>query len=85
MAMPDFIGIGTQKAGTTWLYDMLAQNPSVWLPPLKELHYFDRQNSTPKQRANRSEHVEKMIAQFERGKPRRLEVDSGEAVNLHVE
>lgn len=71
MAMPDFIGIGAQKAGTTWLYDMLAQNPSIWLPPLKELHYFDRQNSTAKQRARRSEHVEGLIERFERGKPQK--------------
>jgi hypothetical protein len=40
MALPDFICIGAQKAGTTWLYEMLAQNPSVWMPPLKELHFL---------------------------------------------
>jgi hypothetical protein len=40
--MPGFIGIGAQKAGTTWLYKMLAQNPSIWLPPFKEVHFFDR-------------------------------------------
>lgn len=40
MSLPDFICIGAQKAGTTWLHQMLAQNPSVWLPPLKELHFL---------------------------------------------
>lgn len=39
--MVDFIGIGTQKAGTTWLTSNLAYRPDVWLPPIKELHYFD--------------------------------------------
>ena len=38
----DFICIGAQKAGTTWLYDCLAQQSDFSLPPLKELHYFDR-------------------------------------------
>jgi hypothetical protein len=39
---PDFLCIGAQKAGTTWLHTMLEQHPDVWLPPLKELHYFNR-------------------------------------------
>lgn len=38
---PDFIGIGAQKAGTTWLYKNLKQHPNIWLPEIKELHYFD--------------------------------------------
>jgi hypothetical protein len=37
----DFIGIGTQKAGTTWLWSMLRQHPSVGFAPVKEVHYFD--------------------------------------------
>jgi hypothetical protein len=39
---PAFIGIGAQKAGTTWLYAQLCQHPNIWMPPVKELHYFDR-------------------------------------------
>lgn len=39
---PDFVCIGAVKAGTTWLYRMLAQHPDVWLPPMKEIHYFNR-------------------------------------------
>jgi hypothetical protein len=39
---PDFIGIGLQKAGTRWLYTQLRAHPSFWLPPIKELHFFDR-------------------------------------------
>ncbi|MFM9195816.1 MAG: sulfotransferase [Planctomycetia bacterium] len=39
---PDFIGIGAQKAGTTWLCANLRRHPRVWIPPAKELHYFDR-------------------------------------------
>jgi hypothetical protein len=38
---PDFLGIGAQKAGTTWLYRNLQTHPDVWLPREKELHYFD--------------------------------------------
>lgn len=39
--MVDFIGIGAQKAGTTWLWEMLKQHPAVYFGPLKEVHYFD--------------------------------------------
>lgn len=40
-ARPDFLCIGAQKAGTTWLYSMLKQNKSVFLPPIKEIHFLD--------------------------------------------
>jgi hypothetical protein len=39
---PDFLCIGAQKAGTGWLYEQLRSHPDFWMPPLKELHYFDR-------------------------------------------
>lgn len=38
---PDFIGIGAQKAGTTWLYRNMRAHPEIWMPKEKELHYFD--------------------------------------------
>ncbi|QIE57328.1 sulfotransferase [Pikeienuella piscinae] len=41
MGLPDFICIGAQKAGTSWLYANLAQHPEIWTPFTKELHYFD--------------------------------------------
>ena len=43
---PDFLVIGAQRAGTTWLHRVLRQHPSLWLPPVKELHYFDRLETT---------------------------------------
>jgi hypothetical protein len=38
---PDFLLIGAQKAGTTWLHSNLNYHPNVWLPPTKELNYFN--------------------------------------------
>lgn len=38
---PDFLGIGAQKSGTTWLHDNLARHPEIWMPPVKEMHYLD--------------------------------------------
>ena len=41
---PDFVGIGVQKAGTTWWYELMAAHPQVSARPdlHKERHYFDR-------------------------------------------
>jgi hypothetical protein len=39
--LPDFLGIGAQKSGTTWLYDQLRQHPALCLADEKEVHYFD--------------------------------------------
>lgn len=41
LTLPDFLGIGAEKAATTWLYANLQQHPEVFLPGRKELHYFD--------------------------------------------
>jgi len=38
---PDFLIIGAQKAGTTWLHRNLQAHPQIWMPKEKELHYFD--------------------------------------------
>lgn len=38
--LPDFLGIGTQKGGTTYLHGLLQQHPQVFLAHPKELHYF---------------------------------------------
>jgi len=41
---PDFLCIGAQKAGTTWLDKNLRRHPKLWLPPMKELQYFSHQH-----------------------------------------
>jgi hypothetical protein len=38
--LPSFIGIGAQRAGTTWAYNCLAEHPQVFMTRKKELHFF---------------------------------------------
>lgn len=45
---PDFIGLGTQKGGTTTLHQLLQSHPDVFLPAAKELHCFDQQPDRPR-------------------------------------
>ena len=39
--LPDFLIIGAQKCGTTFLYQLLVQHPRVKPAFVKEVHYFD--------------------------------------------
>src|SRR3569833_1594252 len=38
--LPEFLGIGAQKAGTTWLHEMLCGHPELYLASPQEVHYF---------------------------------------------
>lgn len=40
-ALPDFLIVGAQKAGTTSLFDYLNKHPQTDLSIIKEVHYFD--------------------------------------------
>ena len=40
--LPQFLIIGAQKAGTTWMHEMLGEHPDVFMPTPKELHFFDQ-------------------------------------------
>jgi hypothetical protein len=48
-APPDFVGIGAQRAGTSWWHSLIESHPDVhalgW--PYKELHFFDRFATEP--------------------------------------
>ncbi|WP_282146557.1 sulfotransferase [Alteromonas stellipolaris] len=65
MSQPDFLVIGAQKAGTTWLDKMFKSHPDIWTPVVKELQFFnsfyltDAFKWTPR---HRSSHASKAIA-----------------------
>lgn len=44
MTRPTFLVLGAQKAGTTWITDMLRQHPKICMPEQKELHFFNKQD-----------------------------------------
>ena len=45
--LPNFIGIGAQRAATTWLYQCLKEHPEVYVPDVKEIHFFDENYDKP--------------------------------------
>lgn len=70
------LGIGAQKAGTTWLHAWLSSHPSCVSGPMKEFHYFDavqrrmqpgiRLRATALQRAHDRGAPQQRIARIER-------------------
>ena len=40
--LPHFLGLGTQKGGTTSLQKLLERHPEIYLPSCKEVHYFSK-------------------------------------------
>jgi hypothetical protein len=41
---PDFLGLGAQKAGTSWISSCLYDHPQVCIP-IKDLHFFSRERN----------------------------------------
>ncbi len=39
-----FLGVGAQKAGTTWLSFYLRDHPEVYFSPIKEMHFWGNRN-----------------------------------------
>ena len=58
--LPHFLCIGAQKAATSWLWVMLRQHPEIWMPPLKEIHFFDHVH-VPDNRAWTPGHIRKGV------------------------
>ncbi|AHY47256.1 Sulfotransferase family [Rubrobacter radiotolerans] len=83
MPYPDFLCIGAQKSGTTWLARVLGRHPEVWMPPFKELHYFDwcrdDERSLPELYRDRlfgERYVDRLWRRRVRGLPERLRRNS---------
>jgi hypothetical protein len=40
--LPNFLYIGPDKAGSSWLHEVLLAHPQVYMTPAKDLYFFDR-------------------------------------------
>jgi hypothetical protein len=47
MRKPDFIGLGAQKSGSSWIYACLHEHPEICIPT-KEIHFFSRERNWSK-------------------------------------
>ena len=47
MTLPDFLIIGAAKAGTTALYEYLAEHPQIYMSPQKDTSFFALEGEKP--------------------------------------
>ena len=47
LQLPHFLILGTQKGGTTSLHHLLKRHPGIFLPDVKEVHYFSQHSEKP--------------------------------------
>lgn len=40
--LPNFLYLGPDKAGSTWIHETLIRHPDIFLTPAKDLYFFDR-------------------------------------------
>lgn len=40
--LPNFLFIGPDKSGSTWMYEILRRHPQAFVPPVKDIYFFDR-------------------------------------------
>lgn len=40
--LPNFLYIGPDKAGSSWLHEVLLTHPDIFMTPAKDLYFFDR-------------------------------------------
>ncbi|MEL7979616.1 sulfotransferase domain-containing protein [Vreelandella titanicae] len=45
--LPNVLGIGVQKGGTTWLHWQLKKHNQIFVPEAKEQHFFDNRSLAP--------------------------------------
>lgn len=46
LVLPNIIGVGAPRCGTTYLYYALAADPDVWAAPAKEINFFGIRGAT---------------------------------------
>ncbi len=40
--LPNFLFIGPAKSASTWIFEILRSHPQIFVPPCKDLYFFDR-------------------------------------------
>jgi hypothetical protein len=79
---PDFLIIGAEKSGTTWVYRCLKRHKNIFMPEVKEIHYFNESNS----KLEKNENYEKngLGWYFDHFRRRAGEKRAGEATPMYL-
>lgn len=74
---PHFIGIGAQKAATSWLFKMLSMHPDVYFPKGKEVAYWNG-------KFDKRAHINSYLEAFRQGTAAALGGFSGDITPLYM-
>jgi len=74
------LGIGAQKAGTSWLFRYLESRPDFYMSPIKELHWFDTKYRDDLRPHFNARFIERLTDRVKRGGFRRRRAPLGEAL-----
>jgi hypothetical protein len=77
--VPDFLGIGAPRTGTTWLHTNLKKHPEIWMTPVKEVHYFDKRHLSRSDNPYYRNHLRKRLRRYRRLKTYRDAVGRGDS------
>jgi hypothetical protein len=77
--LPDFLGIGAPRTGTTWLHANLRRHPEIWMPPVKEVHYFDKRHVKRSEHRYYRGHMAKRMPRYRRLKTYRSAIGRGDS------
>ncbi|MCX7558203.1 sulfotransferase [Sulfitobacter sp. F26204] len=77
-----FLSVGAMKAGTTWLYAVLAQHPALHFAMEKEIHYFYHRYVNPNQLSEKYRLKEAKNRYLFRFDPEKANIDAIRG-NLH--
>ncbi len=61
---PCFLGIGATRSGTSFLHARLREHPQIWLPPQKEIHYFNFQRPLGYWNRRHMKHLRRLLPEL---------------------
>ena len=83
MTLPNFLLVGAEKAGTTWMRNALDLHPNCFLSPTKEIHFFNKYGPNLQElETYESQSLEWYSRFFEDAGPEHLAI--GEATPLYL-
>jgi hypothetical protein len=78
---PNFFIVGAPKSGTTSLHDYLNQHPKIFLPSIKEIHFFDISDTRKNEKIQKIREGENYNSLFQ---PQKGETAIGESTSSYL-
>jgi hypothetical protein len=81
--LPNFIIIGSAKCGTSAVADQISGHPEIYIPPIKEVHFFDRVYKASATKEDQRKHLQAYSAMYAGGRNRKRRGDATVAYSMY--